>query len=54
MWKYRSVGKVKDEREEKYDRTENLKALHASYPECCVYFSMLSFKQDWQEILSNI
>ncbi|MGD1975763.1 MAG: methylenetetrahydrofolate reductase [Desulfobacterales bacterium] len=51
---YRSVGKDKDESAEKYDPTENLKALHASYPECCVYLSMLSFKQDWQEILPKI
>ncbi|MGD8664054.1 MAG: methylenetetrahydrofolate reductase [Desulfobacterales bacterium] len=51
---YRSVGKDKDERAEEYDPTENLKALHASYPECCVYLSMLSFKQDWQEILPKI
>ena len=51
---YRSVGKEKDERAEKYDPTENLKALHASYPECCVYLSMLSFKQDWQEILPKL
>ena len=51
---YRSVGKDKDERAEKYDPTENLKTLHASYPDCCVYLSMLSFKQDWQEILPKI
>ena len=51
---YRSVGKDKDERSEKYDPSENLKALHASYPDCCVYLSMLSFKQDWQEILPKI
>ncbi len=51
---YRSVGKEKDERAETYDPTENLKVLHASYPECCVYLSMLSFKQDWQEILPKI
>jgi methylenetetrahydrofolate reductase (NADPH) len=51
---YRSVGKEKDERAEKYDPTENLKALHASYPECCVYLSMLSFKQDWREILPRL
>ena len=51
---YRSVGKEKDEREDKYDPTENLKALHASYPESCVYLSMLSFKQDWQEILPRL
>ena len=51
---YRSVGKDKDERAEKYDPTENLKTLHASYPDCCVYLSMLSFKKDWQEILPKI
>ena len=51
---YRSVGKEKDERAEKYDPTENLKVLHSSYPDCCVYLSMLSFKQDWQEILPKI
>ncbi|MGD8256000.1 MAG: methylenetetrahydrofolate reductase [Desulfobacterales bacterium] len=51
---YKSVGKEKDEKAEKYDPLENLKALHASYPECCVYLSMLSFKQDWQEILPRL
>ena len=48
---YKSVGKEKDEKAEEYDPIENLKALHESYPECCIYLSMLSFKQDWQEIL---
>ena len=51
---YRSVGKEKDERAKQYDPSENLKALHQSYPECCVYLSMLSFKQDWQEILPKL
>ncbi|MBT8363199.1 MAG: methylenetetrahydrofolate reductase [Deltaproteobacteria bacterium] len=51
---YKSVGKEKDEKAEKYDPLENLKALHESYPECCVYLSMLSFKQDWQEILPRL
>ena len=51
---YRSVGKDKDERAEKYDPTENLKALHEAYPECCVYLSMLSFKEDWQEFLPRL
>ena len=50
---YKSVGKEKDEKAEKYDSLANLKALHEYYPECCVYLSMLSFKQDWQEILPN-
>ena len=51
---YKSVGKEKDEKAEQYDPLENLKALHESYPECCVYLSMLSFKQDWQEILPRL
>ncbi len=51
---YKSVGKEKDEMADNYDYTENLRALHESYPECCVYLSMLSFKQDWQEILPKI
>ena len=48
---YKSIGKDKDEVPENYDPIENLKALHAIYPECCVYLSMLSFKQDWNQIL---
>ena len=51
---YKSVGKEKNEKAEKYDPLENLKALHEYYPECCVYLSMLSFKQDWQEILPRL
>lgn len=48
---YKSVGKMKYETVENYDPIGNLKALHAFYPECCVYLSMLSFKQDWNKIL---
>ena len=51
---YRSVGKNKDEKAKNYDPIENLKALHAFYPQCSVYLSMLSFKQDWQEILPKL
>jgi hypothetical protein len=51
---YRSVGKKKDAKAENYDPIENLKALHTFYPECSVYLSMLSFKQDWQDILPKI
>jgi methylenetetrahydrofolate reductase (NADPH) len=51
---YKSVGKEKDETAEKYNPLENLKVLHEFYPECCVYLSMLSFKQDWQEILPRL
>jgi methylenetetrahydrofolate reductase (NADPH) len=48
---YKSVGKEKDAMAENYDPIENLKALHTFYPECCVYLSMLSFKQDWHQVL---
>ena len=51
---YRSVGKKKDEKAEKYDPIENLKALHEFYPQCSVYLSMLDFKQNWKEILPKL
>jgi methylenetetrahydrofolate reductase (NADPH) len=51
---YRSVGKNKDEKAEKYDPVENLRALHKFYPRCSVYLSMLSFKQEWHEILPRL
>ena len=51
---YRSVGKNKDEKAEKYDPVENLKALHKFYPQCSVYLSMLSFKQEWHKILPRL
>jgi len=51
---YRSVGIEKDKKTKTYDPIENLKALHESYPECCVYLSMLSFKEEWQNILPKL
>ena len=51
---YKSIGKQKDEKADKYDPIENLKALHELYPQCSVYLSMLSFKQDWKEILPRL
>jgi hypothetical protein len=51
---YRSVGKEKAEKAERYNPAENLQALHESYPECCVYLSMLSFNQDWRAILPRL
>jgi methylenetetrahydrofolate reductase (NADPH) len=48
---YKSIGKNKDEKADKYDPIENLKALHEFYPQCTIYLSMLSFKRDWKEIL---
>ena len=51
---YKSVGKMKDETAENFNPIDNLKALHTFYPECCVYLSMLSFKQDWHQILPQL
>jgi methylenetetrahydrofolate reductase (NADPH) len=51
---YKSVGKEEDEKAKRYNPIENLKVLHASYPECCVYLSMLGFKQDWRKILPKL
>jgi methylenetetrahydrofolate reductase (NADPH) len=51
---YKSVGKEKDEKAEGYNPAQNLQALHESYPECCVYLSMLSFKADWGAILPRL
>ena len=48
---YKSVGKKEDDKTKSYDPVENLKVLHEFYPECCVYLSMLSFKQDWRKTL---
>ena len=41
---YKSVGKEKDETAEHYDPIDNLNALHAYYPGCCVYLSMLKLQ----------
>jgi 5,10-methylenetetrahydrofolate reductase len=51
---YKSVGKEKDEKAEGYNPFDNLNTLHKSYPECCVYLSMLSFKQDWENMLPRL
>ena len=51
---YKSVGKEKDDNAEAYDPTQNLRILHESYPDCCVYLSMLSFKQEWGAILPKL
>jgi methylenetetrahydrofolate reductase (NADPH) len=51
---YKSVGQDKDARAEAYDPIENLKVLHDSYPDACVYLSMLSFKPDWRQILPKL
>lgn len=47
----KSVQRERDERVQGYDPVKNLEILHDTYPENCVYLSMLSFKQDWKRIL---
>jgi methylenetetrahydrofolate reductase (NADPH) len=51
---FKSVGKEKHEKAEGYNAFDNLKTIHEVYPECCVYVSMLSLKEDWQGILPRI
>jgi methylenetetrahydrofolate reductase (NADPH) len=50
----KSVRREYDERAEGYDPVKNLHILHDSYPEKCMYLSMLSFEQDWQSILPRL
>ena len=47
----KSVQRQRDERVQGYDPVKNLEILHDTYPENCVYLSMLSFKQAWKRIL---
>jgi methylenetetrahydrofolate reductase (NADPH) len=51
---FKSVRKQSDSSSEGYDPVENLKILHDSYPQSCVYLSMLSFKQDWKLLLPRL
>jgi len=51
---FKSVGKDKNMMSNDYDPIENLKLLHQVYPECCIYLSMLTFKEAWQNILPRI
>jgi methylenetetrahydrofolate reductase (NADPH) len=51
---YKSVGKKKDGKADKYDPVDNLQTLHDCYPDSSVYLSMLGFDQNWQEILPRL
>ena len=51
---YRSVGQKKAEAEPDYDPVNNLRELHAAYPDCCVYLALLNFKSNWQESLPEL
>ena len=50
---YKSVGKQATG-VESYDPVENLRRLHEAYPTNCIYLSMLSFKQSWEEMLPRL
>ena len=51
---YKSIRKKRDEGGPAYDPVETLKSLHASYPNSCVYLSLLSFKDDWRGLLPRL
>jgi methylenetetrahydrofolate reductase (NADPH) len=48
---FKSVRRPLDERAADYDPAANLEALHAAYPGCPLYLSMLGFKQSWRTLL---
>ena len=50
---FRSVRREKDPNAEAYDPVENLKILQAAYPASCIYLSLLSFKQNWEDVLPS-
>jgi len=50
----KSVGRKSSGQADDYDPVANLNALHTHYPESCVYLSMLSFKQPWEELLPHV
>ncbi len=37
-----------------FNPLENLQALHAAYPQCSIYLSMLGFRQSWQSVLPRL
>jgi len=47
----KSIGRQNIDKVGDYDPVANLKSLHDHYPESCVYLSMLSFKQHWNQLL---
>jgi hypothetical protein len=50
----KSVGRQNSKQADGYDPVANLKSLHGHYPESCVYLSMLSFNQPWNEVLPRL
>ncbi len=51
---YKSVGKKEDAKMATYDPLENIKKLHESYPNSCIYLALLSFRTEWSEILPQL
>jgi methylenetetrahydrofolate reductase (NADPH) len=51
---FRSVRKAGNEKTSEYDPASNLKTLHESYPDSCIYLSMLGFKKRWRPILPSL
>jgi methylenetetrahydrofolate reductase (NADPH) len=51
---YKSVGKADSTEEKGFNPAESLRSLHSHYPDCCVYLSMLSFKQQWKTLLPRM
>jgi len=50
----KSVGRQNSDQKKAYDPVANLKTLHDHYPGSCVYLSMLSFKQPWNQVLPRL
>jgi 5,10-methylenetetrahydrofolate reductase len=50
----KSVGRQNSGQADTYDPVANLEAIHAHYPESCVYLSMLGFNQPWSDILPRL
>lgn len=51
---FKSIRKQKDEEILKYDPLKNLRILHESYPDSCIYLSMLGYKKKWNDILPRL
>jgi methylenetetrahydrofolate reductase (NADH) len=51
---FKSVQKGGAKGPEEYDPSSNLRNLHEVYPDCCIYLSMLRFKQQWRQVLPKL
>jgi methylenetetrahydrofolate reductase (NADPH) len=51
---FKSVRKPQDQRAQGYDPIDNLRTLHAAYPDSCAYLSMLGFKKQWTGVLPRL